>query len=289
MDEIPLGLAAAAGAVAVVNPCGFALLPVYIAALVAADDTDRLTAVRRALLVTAAMTAGFVGVFGAFGLLVAPVAGVVQEHLPWVTVVLGVLLVAAGGWLLVGRSLPLVSFGLGSGRPVVRTLPSMTLFGAGYALASLSCTVGPFLAIVVSSFGTGSVGAGLGMFAAYAVGMGIVVGAVSLAVALARTSFVRWLRRAGRSASRVAGGLLVVVGGYVTYYGWYEIRSRQGPVTDPVIEVAGAVQQWLAGGVTNLGLGAFLAAGTVLLLVTVVLGRSRQRANRAVDRDEAEP
>ncbi|MQA04518.1 MAG: cytochrome c biogenesis protein CcdA [Streptosporangiales bacterium] len=278
MNEVPLALAAAAGALAVVNPCGFALLPVYASLLVVGEPPGRLTAVWRALGFSAAIIAGFVAVFGAFGLLVAPLAGAAQQHLPWVTIALGVLLMAAGGWLLAGRSLPFPALHLGQGRPVSRTFPSMALFGAGYALASLSCTVGPFLAIVVSSFSTGSAAAGLGLFAAYGVGMALVVGAVSLAVALARMSLAQWLRRTGRLVSRLAGGLLVVVGGYVAYYGWYEIRSRRAIVDDPVITVAATIQRWLAGFLDRLGVTGVFAAFAALLLVGLAVGWFRRRA-----------
>jgi cytochrome c biogenesis protein CcdA len=51
-------------------------------------------AVRRALALTAAMTAGFVAVFGILGLVISPIASAVQRYLPWATVVVGCALVA---------------------------------------------------------------------------------------------------------------------------------------------------------------------------------------------------
>lgn len=277
MDEVPFGLAVAAGALAVVNPCGFALLPAYVTLLVAGDDTpSRGTAVARALLVTTAMTAGFVAVFGVFGALVASVAGQVQQRLPWFTVVLGLGLVGLGAWLLAGRALPVPRFGI-RGRPLTRTLPSMALFGAGYALASLSCTIGPFLALVVTTFGTSSVLAGIGLFGAYAAGMGLVVGVVSLAVAFTRTAMFGWLRRVGPVANRIGGVVMVLAGGYVAYYGWYEIRSQRAVVDDPVIAAAGQVQRWLAEAVTTLGVAGIGALFTVLLAVAVITARLARR------------
>ena len=55
---------------------------------------------------TFAMTLGFVAVFGIFGLVIAPVASGVEAYLPWVTVLIGVIVVLLGVWLLSGRSLP---------------------------------------------------------------------------------------------------------------------------------------------------------------------------------------
>ena len=54
---------------ATVNPCGFALLPAYLSAFVGLEDgqivDDRGRS--RALKVSAALTAGFITVFGLFG------------------------------------------------------------------------------------------------------------------------------------------------------------------------------------------------------------------------------
>jgi cytochrome c biogenesis protein CcdA len=83
--EPAIALALAAGLVAAVNPCGFALLPAYLSFLVGesgADEGSRLTAVARALGLTAAMTLGFVAVFGGFGLLAAPAADALARNLP---------------------------------------------------------------------------------------------------------------------------------------------------------------------------------------------------------------
>lgn len=67
-------LAFTAGMVATVNPCGFALLPAYLSAFVGLDDgTSRASAVGRALKVSAALTAGFVAVFGLFGIVISKV------------------------------------------------------------------------------------------------------------------------------------------------------------------------------------------------------------------------
>jgi cytochrome c-type biogenesis protein len=85
MTEVELTLALGAGMLAAVNPCGFALLPAYLSLLVLNEESSSLrAAVRRALIFTAAMTAGFVAVFGVFGLVISPIASAVQRYLPWV-------------------------------------------------------------------------------------------------------------------------------------------------------------------------------------------------------------
>ncbi|MFC0624579.1 cytochrome c biogenesis CcdA family protein [Kribbella deserti] len=285
MSEIPIALALAAGMLAAVNPCGFAMLPAYLSLLVVGDDSPSpRKAVGRALAATAAMTAGFATVFGLFGLAIAPVAGQVQQHLPWFTIGLGLLLGVAGGWLLAGRELPVLVPKLRRGPAVTRSALSMTLFGGAYAIASLGCTIGPFLAIVVSAFRTDSTVTGIALFAAYAAGMGLLVGAAALAVALARTGTIGRIRRFGGIASRLGGGLVLIAGAYVAYYGWYEIRVFRGTATtDPVIDAAGQVQSRLADGLGQLGTAA-VAAIFALLLITMIgvrrASRSRSRTGR---------
>jgi cytochrome c-type biogenesis protein len=277
MDGVPIGLALAAGTMAVVNPCGFALLPAYAGLLVLGDEPPRRgVAVGRALGFAAAMTIGFVAVFGVFGLVLAPVAGAIQERLPWFTVVFGLVLAALGGWLVAGRSLPAPRIATRSGS-LTRSFGSMTLFGVAYALASLGCTIGPFLVTVVATFRSGSTSGGVAVFAAYALGMGLVVAAVSLSVAVARGSVVSALRRAGRLVSRLGGLLLLLAGGYVAYYGWYEIRVLRGAsVDDPVIAAGATIQRWLASGLDWIGVvGA--AIGVAALLGIAIAVRSSRR------------
>ncbi|WP_242624641.1 cytochrome c biogenesis CcdA family protein [Krasilnikovia cinnamomea] len=273
---MPVLLALTAGMLGAVNPCGFALLPAYLSLLVSADGGPAGAApVVRALRCTAALTAGYVAVFGAFGLVVAPLAARVQPHLPWLTVVLGTLLAAIGGWLVAGRSLPALGARLRAPR-LTGSLTSTALFGAGYALASLGCAAGPFLAIVAASLRAGTIGAGLALFAAYALGMAIVVGVVAVAVALARTSAVTRLRRAAAVVPRLGGAVLLICGAYVAYYGWYELRlARDLRVSghDPLVAAATGLQRRISDLIGGVGAG-WLA---VALLVLVAAGLRWQR------------
>ncbi|MFF1276080.1 cytochrome c biogenesis CcdA family protein [Streptomyces marokkonensis] len=278
MADLPLALALGAGILAAVNPCGFALLPAYLSLLVLGDDTPRRgVAVGRALAATAAMTIGFAAFFGVFGLVVQPVAGQVQQHLPWFTIAFGLLITAAGAWLLAGRQLPTMAPKLRRAPTVTRSVPSMALFGMAYATASLGCTIAPFLAIVVSAFRSGSTTEGIALFTAYAAGMGLIVGAASLTVALTRTTAVTRLRRMGAMAPRLGGGLLLLVGAYVAYYGWYEIRALRDPATtDPVIDAAASVQRAVADSLDAAGPAMVAVLFALLLLATLLIRRHRR-------------
>ena len=265
---------------AAINPCGFALLPAYLSLLVLDDERpSRWAAVGRALALTAAMTAGFVLVFGVFGLVITPIAAGVQRYLPRVTVVVGCALVTGGIWLLAGRSLP--AFGWRPRGPKIsRSLISMVAFGAAYGMASLTCTIAPFLAVVVASFGASSVLEGASLFVAYALGMGLLVGTAAVAVALAKSSLIDRLRRGARFVPTLAGALMVCVGAYVSYYGLWEIRVLGGgPTDDPVIEAAAVIQEALSQVVAALGVG-WLAVILLVVLATLAAVAVRRRRLR---------
>lgn len=271
IDTAALGLALGAGLVAALNPCGFAFLPGYLALVIAGGgQPSRQTALARAGAATAAMAAGFVTVFGVAGLLIVPLIGSAQRYLPFVTVVVGALLIGLGGWLLAGRDITVLLPRLsGGGRPGP-ALGSMYGYGVGYALASLSCTLAPFLAVVSTAFQQRSMLTGVLAFVCYAAGMAITVGVAAVAVSLAGASATTALRRILPYVNRVVGAVVLATGLYVTYYGYYEIRlsfTEAGP-EDPIIGAAAAVQGWLSGLVETLGVGRL----AVVLAVLVALG-----------------
>ncbi len=256
-----LAFAAAAGTLAAVNPCGFAMLPAYLVLFGRTDTVSPLAAVGRALESAAVLTAGFVAVFGAFGLLLTPVAGTVQRWAPVLTVAIGLLLAVLGVLTLAGRKvslrLPGVRIpGLTGGQAEDGRLPARVMFsyGVAYAVTSLGCAIGPFLAVVATTLRSGDLGTGMAACLVYALGMGSVVALLAVTLALARQSAARPLRRLA-PFTRAAGGVLVVtVGAYVTWFGVYEIRVRAGAdADDRVVAGAGSVQSVLVRWIDALG------------------------------------
>lgn len=281
MDTTTLGFALAAGLVAAFNPCGFAMLPAYLTLAVLGEDAEhrsRPELIGRALGATVAMALGFLLVFGTFGLVVAPLASQVQQYLPGVTVVIGVALVALGAWLLSGRELTVLLPRLQRGAPTAR-LGSMFGYGVAYAIASLSCTIGPFLGVIGTTFRQGSPVTGVLAFLAYAAGMALVVGVLAISVALAGSAVTARARRALPYVNRIGGGLLIVAGLYVGYYGIYELRLflGDGDASDPVIDAALVVQEALVGWVDRIGVVPLLIALAALVSGAVAFGRRRSR------------
>ena len=220
------------------------------------------------------MTAGFLVVFGAFGLVIAPLTTSIEQYLPIVTVVIGAALVGLGAWLLAGRELTVLLPRPGRGAPSAR-LRSMFGYGLAYALASLSCTLGPFLAVTAATFRGQSVLAGVLAFLVYGLGMALVVGVLAVATALASSAVARNLRRMLPYVNRISGVLLVLSGLYVGYYGVYELRLYLGggAADDPIIDAAGVVQSFLAEQVDRIGVLPLLIVLGVLVLGAILAGR----------------
>ena len=274
-------VAVVAGMVATVNPCGFAMLPAYLTLVVTgAADRTRAQLLARALGSSALMTLGFVTVFGLFGIVIAPVFASVQRYLPFVTVVIGAALLVLGALLLAGREITLLVPKPRKGAPNQR-LGSMFGYGIAYAIASLSCTIGPFLAVAGTSLRGGDVLEGVAAFVAYAAGMGLVVTALAVATALASTAVTSRARSLLPHISRIGGALLVLVGLYVTYYGVYELRLFLGGAdpADPVVDAAGAVQNALVNWLTAVGPVPPLLLLMALLAGATLLVRRRRKAH----------
>jgi cytochrome c biogenesis protein CcdA len=292
VDHGLVSLALAAGLVAALNPCGFAMLPAYLVLVVRGDGagepetrTSRstgLTAVGRALAATAGMGLGFLTVFGLFGALTISAGATVQRYLPYLVAAIGIVLVALGIWLLLGRELTLLAPRYPGGRwaPTAR-LGSMYGYGVSYAIASLSCTVGPFLAVTAAGLRRGSLIGSASIYLAYIAGLTLVVGALAAAAAVASSAVVNRLRRILPYVNRISGALLILVGLYVGYYAFYEIRLQSAHAlgSDAFLAAAGRLQGTLAGWVHQHGAWPWVLAFAVLVACALV-GAWYRRARR---------
>ena len=109
MSASTVSFAFVAGTIATVNPCGFALLPAYLARRIGTEDGAGrgADAVARALLVGAVTTVGFMVVFGTIGAGIGLGARELIHALPWAGVTIGAALMVAGAAVLSGRHIGL--------------------------------------------------------------------------------------------------------------------------------------------------------------------------------------
>lgn len=217
---LPVGYAFAAGMVASVNPCGIMMLSSYAFYQVRSEGPTASTG-RRAvwgLLIAVVVTLGFVVIFAAVGAIIAAGGQWLVRAFPYAGLVLGAAMIGVGVWLLVTHR----TLGFVAGRQVSvdpqRSLGNAFVFGVVYAVASLSCTLPIFLAVVGGSLVSGNPVSSLGQFIGYALGMGTVIFIVTIGAAVARRAVARWLRALTPYVHRLSAMFLIGAGVYLIYY-----------------------------------------------------------------------
>ena len=219
------GFAFAAGTVAAVNPCGFVMLPVFLGLFVAGGDGPAATPVARrlgrAVVVSAAVGLGFVALFGAAGLAVAAGAQSLGDVFPWIGLALGFALAVAGAYMLAGGTLYSALAARTASRigsPSDASLRGYFLFGISYGIASLSCALPIFLALVSGALASGGFINAAIQFLLYAAGMAFVITVLTVGIALARSAVSTGTRRLLPYVGAVSGTLLILAGAYIVFY-----------------------------------------------------------------------
>ncbi|SFB62782.1 Cytochrome c biogenesis protein CcdA [Amycolatopsis marina] len=249
--EALLALAFGAGMLAPVNPCGFAVLPALLAHAVGTDTTDgaaasRSTAARLGggLRAGAALTLGFAGTFTVIGILLAVGMRSLIGVVPWAAAVLGGVLAVAGLAMVAGRRIPLRLPSRRSGTP--RQGPrGMIAFGAGYALASASCTLAVLLSVVTQALATTNFSGILVMFGAYAAGSATLLLFLAVFAAFASGLINRFLRRLLPHMHRITGTVLALSGGYLLLYWLPQLTGSGGPGSNALAGPVSGLAVWI--------------------------------------------
>ncbi len=280
MIDAPLALAFAAGLVATVNPCGFAMLPAYLSYFMGIEEghQGRTAALRGAIMVGAIVSAGFLVVFGLAGILITAGFRVVIDLIPWVAIVVGVAVIGLGIALVRGYELKV---GLPSAGKAAsgRGYRSVFLFGISYAVASLSCTLPVFLTVVATQVTRGSFVSGIATFVAYGAGMAVVLMAVTVAIAVGKQSLIAWLRGSARYIARVSGVVLIAAGLYIVWFWTVSLKSGAQALGDSgpfrfIENLSQAAQNVIASAPLLWGLG---FVGIVVLAVIFAFASQRTR------------
>ena len=222
------------GLVAAVNPCGFILLPTYLMYFLGisngAPGTQK-ASIMRALKVSAAVSAGFLSVFMVAGVISYNFTQFINENSKYATGVIGAALIVLGIMMLRGYKPPFMTPQINTGEKD-QTIKSMFIYGVAYAVASIGCTIGLFIATVFSTSSRDGVVAGVGNVVAYGAGMALLVSALTIALAFANTGLLKFLRRGLGYIDRIAAVFVVLSGLYLLwYFYWIDIREVGDPIT----------------------------------------------------------
>ncbi len=258
LDTIIITFAFSAGAIAFLNPCGFAMLPTYIAYFIESnykssfspsyyfsnrihngvshDINCRFRLIRKIGIgasIGLIVTISFISIFGLTGLAVSAAGTEIIKYFPWIAVLSGIIIIGIGISKILGKTIyinipiPRIwSNNIGIDNKNNDSVKinrkskylKFFLFGIGYAIASLSCTLPIFLLIVFQGLSAGGILEGFIVFLTYALGMGTVMIAVSLAISISNHAFVRWIGRLSPKINVITGIVLIIAGLYLLYY-----------------------------------------------------------------------
>lgn len=223
---LPFGYSFGAGMVSTVNPCGFSMLPAYLSLYLGVrhdGNASRHFIFRggKALLIGTVVTLGFMILFSFFGAILWAGGYFLMKYLPWLGLFVGAALAGLGLFLLAGKSihtaLPARLANL-IGTPESQGFKTYFLFGIAYGMASLGCTLPVFMVVVGSAMKSQGFTEGIFQFLSYSLGMGAVLTALALSMAVFHGGLATYLRRVVPYMGRIAGALLLVSGSYQIYY-----------------------------------------------------------------------
>lgn len=219
------------GAAAFFSPCGFPMLPAYLAYYLpregAADEGEGgparrglLPALLRGLGGGALAGLGALLVLGAVGAAALLVGAPFKERVILLELAGGLLVIGLGVATLLGRG-PSVTLALRPSRK--RDALGLLLFGGLYAGVAAGCVAPLLLAVLVLALRAPSPLDGAAYVGAYALGLALLLVVVTVLVALAQDAILARLRRALPHVERAGGVLLVLAGLYLVYY-WASVQ-----------------------------------------------------------------
>lgn len=227
---LQVGYAFGAGMVSAVNPCGFAMLPVYLSLYLGAEDQQfqlRSWVYRlgKAFGITVVVTAGFGLLFGLIGTLISAGGQSLTGFMPWVSAIIGAALIALGVWLLLGNHFTLNTFmkiGSRIGDPRTISIRGFFLFGIAMGATSMSCTLPIFLVVVGGALTSGDFVMGLSQFIWYILGAGTVLLILTISMAFLKgKAVVGIVKRFVPFTHKISALLLICAGVYICDY-WLE-------------------------------------------------------------------
>jgi cytochrome c-type biogenesis protein len=212
MNLASLSLSFTAGFLAALAPCALPMLPGYVAFYM------NLGQGRRSLLTylaySASTVAGFLSVYLVVGALPSFGVSRLAEMIGAATPYIGALLVLVGLATVFGdvfRWVPAV----GSFAPKTVGVRALLLYGAGYGLASMSCSLPVFLLLVLQSAGAGGVGGVAAGFLAYGLGAAAVMVPLTFAVAYSNQLVVERFMGVLPYVKKMSALVLVAAGLYM--------------------------------------------------------------------------
>lgn len=217
------------GVMAAVNPCGFILLPTYLLYYLGTElnreNESPAVTLRRGLGVGIAVSSGFIGLFLIVGIISRAFTNVIRDNAKYAALVIGIGLIGMGIAMFRGWKPPVTQPNMTMQKQ--RTWRNMFLFGIAYAVASIGCTIGLLVSVILGSVGRHGFVSGVLSIALYGLGMGLLVTSLTVALAFARFGMVSNLKKSFPLFDKVSAIAVTLTGMYLAWY-WFGAITNRG-------------------------------------------------------------
>ena len=223
---LPLSFSFVSGMLATVNPCGFVMLPVYISMFLSSKDrkgnqSNFVIKFLNVFQISISLGLGFLIIFGSVGLAITGGLLFIQPILSWLSILIGFFLVGLGIYTFSGKSLYL-SFPQKLSHKINISQDSkfkkFFLYGLSYGVASISCTLPLFIALISNAINSGGLANGIKQFISYSLGMTSVILIITLLASFIKNFSLLKKTYLTRFYQYPAGILIALVGMYLIIY-----------------------------------------------------------------------
>lgn len=216
LDPSGLAFIFTAGALALLSPCGFPMLPGYISYYMGSKAS-----LGKAVPSGLACTLGLLTVFSVIGIAISTFGSLITQYIPVLELVAGVAAILMGVSMIIEIRIPtfLVRLSALSLRtPKKRGLIGIFLYGALVGLATIGCSAPIFLSIIFYAVAAGGPLYGIITFVVYASGMGLPIIITTILVAKAKELTLERIVKMTPWLQKISGIVLIVIGVYLIYF-----------------------------------------------------------------------
>ena len=210
------------GAAAVVNPCGFVMLPIYFTHQIdTRDQKQSITLLNRtfkSLVLGVTVSAGFSLVAAVVGIVFSLGGKWLTATIPFFGLIVSMCLLILGGLLLLGKIRLTIS---SASRVFVkprRNLINAFLYGIAFSINSLSCILPVFISVIGIGMPNSNISDLLVYFFSYVIGITTVFIIVSVLIAALRATVVKFVTKKFMQLNEFNSFFLIGAGLYLIYY-----------------------------------------------------------------------
>jgi len=263
------------GVLAAVNPCGFVLLPTYLIFFLGTREEPNLKTgerLRRALVVSSGISIGFLAIFFVIGVISRLFTQWIELNAKYASLAIGIVLVIGGARMLTGWTpkfaLPQI------GGVQTKTFRATVIYGVAYAIASIGCTIGFLTTAVFGSIALHGFISGVLNILLYGLGMAMLVTALTVSLAFAKTGILTIVRNQLHLIQRLGAIFVTLTGIYLVFY-WYAAISETRSAS-----FVTRIERWqtrVASFLQQQGAIRLAIVLTLIVIVAIVVSRRKAR------------